>query len=187
MNECHTFGKWVSVIQPLTSNKFRSQWLIQASYAVLQQLFIKFAGNEDMPKISDEFELRPDRTTDYRVNCPWESKTFPIDLQWKNALSMLAHSFLIESSSKLLVTRTGIKAWASSILDQIRPPHLELLALERRTFYTFELKYLWSQLANLDQILFVASLGWGGRLHMVFGQIRSKSRFPWQQKAPIYL
>ena len=29
---------------------------------------------------------------------------------------MLAHSFLIESSSKLLVTRTGIKAWTSSIL-----------------------------------------------------------------------
>ena len=28
---------------------------------------------------------------------------------------MLAHSFLIESSSKLLVTRTGIKAWISSI------------------------------------------------------------------------
>ena len=29
---------------------------------------------------------------------------------------MLAHSFLTESSSKLLVTRTGIKAWTSSIL-----------------------------------------------------------------------
>ena len=28
---------------------------------------------------------------------------------------MLAHSFLIESSSKLLVTRIGIKAWMSSI------------------------------------------------------------------------
>ena len=28
---------------------------------------------------------------------------------------MLAHSFLIKSSSKLLVTRTGIKAWTSSI------------------------------------------------------------------------
>ena len=28
---------------------------------------------------------------------------------------MLAHSFLIESSSKLVVTRTGIKAQASSI------------------------------------------------------------------------
>ena len=38
--------------------------------------------------------------------------------------------------------------------------HLELLALKWRIFYTFELEYLWDQLANLDQILFVASLGW---------------------------
>ena len=28
------------------------------------------AGNEDMHKIWDEFEFRPDRTTDYGVSCP---------------------------------------------------------------------------------------------------------------------
>ena len=44
------------------------------------------------------------------------SKKFPIDLYLENGVSMLAHSFLIESSSKLLITRTGIKAWMSSIL-----------------------------------------------------------------------
>ena len=44
------------------------------------------------------------------------SKKFPIDLQWENVVSMLAHSFLVESSSKLMVTRTGIKARTSSIL-----------------------------------------------------------------------
>ena len=74
---------------------------------------------------------------------------------------MVACSVLIESSSKLLVTRTGIKAWSSSSLGQIRRLILELLALQWRKFYTFELKYLWSQLANLDQILCVASLGVG--------------------------
>ena len=47
---------------------------------------------------------------------------------------MLARSFLIESSSSL-----------------------ELLALEWRKFYTFELEYLWGQVANHDQILCVAS------------------------------
>ena len=73
----------------------------------------------------------------------------------------LAWSLLIKSSSKLLVTRTGIKARSSLILGRIRPLILELLALEWRKFYTFELEYLWSQLVNLDQILFVASLGWG--------------------------
>ena len=74
---------------------------------------------------------------------------------------MLACSFLIKSSSKLLVTRTGIKAWLSLILCQIRPLILELLALEWRKFCTFELEYLWSQWASLDQISWVASLGWG--------------------------
>ena len=112
-------------------------------------------------KISDKFEFRPDRTTDYEVSCPLASKTFPIDLQWENGVSMLACLFLIESPSKLLVTRTGIKAQSSSILGQIRRLILELLALEWRKFHTFELEYLWSQLASLDQILCVALLGWG--------------------------
>ena len=123
-------------------------------------LFI-LKGNEDMHKILDKFEFRPDRTTDYRVSCPWASKKIPIDLQWEIGVSLLARSFFIKSSGKLLVTRTGIKAQSSSILGRIRPLILELLALERRKFHTFELEYLWSQFANLDQILCVASLGWG--------------------------
>ena len=57
-------------------------------------------------------------------------KSFPIDLYWENGVSMLACSFLIQSSSKLLVTRTGIKARLSLILSRIRPLILELLALE---------------------------------------------------------
>ena len=42
---------------------------------------------------------------------------------------------------------------------QIRLLTLELLALECWKFYTFQLEYLWGKLANLDQILSVASLG----------------------------
>ena len=83
-------------------------------------------------------------------------KKFPIDLWWENGVYLLAQSFLIESSSKLLVTRTGIKVWSSSNLGRIRPLILKLLALEWRKFHTFELEYLWSQLANLHQILCVA-------------------------------
>ena len=91
------------------------------------------------------------------------SKKFPIDLCWENAVSMLARSFLIESSSKLLITRTGIKARASLISDRIKLLTLELLALQWRKFYTFELEYLWGHLANLDKIFCVASLGvWKG-------------------------
>ena len=78
---------------------------------------------------------------------------------------MLARSFLIESSSKLLVTRTGIKARTSLISGWIRLLTSEWLALEWRKFYTFELEYLLGRLANLDQILCVASLGvWKGCL-----------------------
>ena len=161
-------------------------------------LFI-LAGNEDMYKILDEFEfwpdrtkigrvwIWPDRTTDYGVSCPWASKKIPMDLQWENAVSMLAGSFLIELSSKLLVTRPGIKARTSLILGQIRLLTLELLALEWRKFYTFELEYLWGQLADLDQILCVALLGVGERLHYVLRQIGSKLWCPWQQKVPIDL
>ena len=148
-------------------------------------LFI-LAGNEDMHKISDEFEFWPDQTTDYGVSCPWASKIFPIDLQWETAVSMLARSFLIESSSKLPVTRTGIKTRMNLISGRIRILTLELLALEWRKFFTFELEYLWDQLANLDQILCVAT-GGGERLQKVLRQTGSKLWCPWQQKAPIDL
>ena len=47
---------------------------------VLYLIFFILADNEDMHKISDEFEFRPDWATDYRVSCPWVSKQFPIDL-----------------------------------------------------------------------------------------------------------
>ena len=133
------------------------------------------AGNEDMHKILDEFKFRPDRTTDYRVSCPWASKKFPIDLLWENAVSMLACSFLIKSSSKLLVTRTGIKARTSLILGWIRLLTLKLLALEWWKFYTFKIEYLWGQLANLDQILCVASLGVGKGCIMFWGRLDQNS------------
>ena len=95
---------------------------------------------------------------------------------------MLAHLFLIESSSKLLVTRTGIKARLSSILGWIRPIILELLALEWRKFHTFELEYLWSQLTYLDQILCVASLGWGKGCIRFFGRLDQNSGFHCNRK-----
>ena len=138
-----------------------------------------------MRKISDEFEFRQDLNTDYGVSCPWTSKTFPIDFYWGNGVSMLARSFLIKSSSKLLVTRTGIKAWSSSILGRIRLLILELLALEWWNFGTFELEYLWSQKANLDQILCVASLGWEKGSIRFRGRLDQNSGFHSNRKPPL--
>ena len=98
---------------------------------------------------------------------------------------MLAHSFLIESSSKLLVTRAGIKARTSLILGQIRLLTLELLALEWIKFYTFELEYLWDKLANLDQILCVASLGVGKGCIMFWGRLDQNSGAHGNRKPPL--
>ena len=91
------------------------KWCLHLFLDVFDPVLLILAGNEDMHKISDEFEFRPDQTTDYGVSCPWVSKIFPIDLKWENGVCMLAHSFLIKPSSKLLVTRTGIKARMSLI------------------------------------------------------------------------
>ena len=43
-------------------------------------ILFKLAGNEDMHNILDEFEFRPDLTTDYGVSCPLASEKIPIDL-----------------------------------------------------------------------------------------------------------
>ena len=98
---------------------------------------------------------------------------------------MLARSFLIESSSKLLVTRTGIKARTSLISGRIRILTLELLALEWQKFYTFKLEYLWGQLANLDQILCVASLGVGKGCIMFWGRLDQNSGVHGNRKPPL--
>ena len=97
---------------------------------------------------------------------------------------MLAHSFLIKSS-KLLVTRTDIKAWTSLISGQISLLTLELLAFEWRKFYTFEFEHLWGQLANLDQILCVASLGVGKGCIMYWGRLDQNFGVHGNRKPPL--
>ena len=95
---------------------------------------------------------------------------------------MLARSFSIESSSKLLVTRTGINAHVSFISGRIRLLTLELFALKWRKFYTFELEYLWGQWPILIKFYMCSITGVGERLQKVLGQIGSKPWFPWQRK-----
>ena len=138
-----------------------------------------------MHKILDEFEFRPDRTTDYGVSCLWASKKFPKTYNGKMLFPCYLFHFLIESSLKLLVTRTGIKVRTSLILGRIRPLTLELLALEWWKFYTFELEYLWGQLASLDKILWVASLGVGKGCIMFWGRLDKTSGVHGNRKPPL--
>ena len=46
----------------------------------IDPILFKLAGNEDRHYILDEFEFRPDLTTDYGVSCPCASEKIPIDL-----------------------------------------------------------------------------------------------------------
>ena len=56
------------------------KWCLHLFSVAFDPILFILAGNEDMHKISDKFEFRPDRTTDYGVSCPWASKKIPIDL-----------------------------------------------------------------------------------------------------------
>ena len=62
----------------------------------------------------NEFEFRPDRTTDYGVSRPWASKKSPYrPYNGENGVSTFSLLFLIESFWYFHVTRTSIKAWMS--------------------------------------------------------------------------
>ena len=80
----------------------------------IDPIFFKLAGNKDMHNIMNEFEFRPDRTTDYGVSCPWASKKYPYrPYNGENSVSTFSLLFLIGSFWYFHVTRTRIKAWMS--------------------------------------------------------------------------
>ena len=51
--------------------------------------------------------------------------------------------------------------------------------------HTFKLEYLWGQLANLDQILCVALLGWGKGCIRFWGRLDQNSGFHSNKKPPL--
>ena len=67
--------------------------------------------------------------------------------------------------------------WAYSI-PMVRPSVVFVV-------HTFKLEYLWSQLANLEQILCVASLGWGKGCIQFWGRLDQNSGFHGNRKPPL--
>ena len=63
--------------------------------------------------------------------------------------------------------------WAYSI-PMVRRPSVVV--------HTFKLKYLWSHLANLDQILYVVLLGWGNGCIRFWGRLDQNSGFHGNRK-----
>ena len=61
-------------IPPLTTELAALERLKNRCHHVIavdiDPIFFKLAGNKDMHNIMNEFEFRPDRTTDYGVSCP---------------------------------------------------------------------------------------------------------------------
>ena len=80
--------------------------------------------------------------------CPWQQKA-PLTYNEENGVSTFSRLLLIRSFLAHLSQR--LTRWAYSIPMVPRPSIV----------HTFKLEYLWCQLTNLDQILCVASLGWG--------------------------
>ena len=93
----------------------------------------------------------------------WQQKA-PIDLEWEK---QCLHLFSVVFSGR------------------IRLLTLELLALERWKFYTFELEYLWGQSANLDQILCVASVAVGKGCILFWGRLDQNSGVHGNRKPPL--
>ena len=106
-------------IPPLTTELAALERLKNRCHHVISvdidPIFFKFAGNKAMHNIMNEFEFRPDRTTDYGVSCPWASKKYPHrPYNGENGVSTFSLLFLIWSFWYFHVTRTSIKAWMSS-------------------------------------------------------------------------
>ena len=105
-------------IPPLTTELASLERLKNRCHHVISvdidPIFFKLAGNKDMHNIMNEFEFRPDRTTDYGVSCPWASKKYPYrPYNGENGVSTFSLLFLIGSFWYFHVTRTSIKAWMS--------------------------------------------------------------------------
>ena len=125
---------------------------------------------------------------------------------------MLARSFLIKSSSMLLVTRTGIIAQTSLILGQIRLcthfgvtcPWMTKISQFRTLIPLRPVGQSWSNCmcsitgegerlhkvlrqigSKLDQILCVASLWWGKGCIRFWGRLDQNSGFHGNRKPPL--
>ena len=167
-------------IPPLTTELAALERLKNRCHHVISvdidPIFFKLAGNKDMHNIMNEFEFRPDRTTDYGVSCPWASKKYPYrPYNGENGVStFLAHLRLTRWAYSIpMVRRPSVRRRPSSVVVRRRPHFQTWISLK-------SVGQSWSN--------YMCSItGMGERLHQVLGQIGLKLWFPWQQKAPIDL
>ena len=75
------------------------KWCLHASFFIFDRIIIKFAGNQDRHKSSNEFDFRSDQTTNFGVTCPWMTKILqfwtwislrPFGQSWSNFMCSIA-------------------------------------------------------------------------------------------------
>ena len=93
-------------------------------------ILLILACNNDMHESLEEFEIRPDLTTDCGVSCPLGSeKNLHRLIMEKKGVATFSQLFLIKSFSYLQVTMTYIIALMNWTFGQIRSGPQSLLLL----------------------------------------------------------
>ena len=116
-------------IPPLTTELAALERLKNRCHHVISvdidPIFFKLAGNKDMHNIMNEFEFRPDRTTDYGVSCPWASKKYPYrPYKWENGVSTC---FWLDPFDTFMWKEQALKlGWVWIFWNEIWPWHIGL-------------------------------------------------------------
>ena len=87
-----------------------------------------------------------------------------------------------------LISRKGFEPyWVLAHLSRRLTRWAYSIPMVRRpsVVHTFKLEYLWNQLANLDQILCVSSLGWGKGCIRFWGRLDQNSGLHGNRKPPL--
>ena len=64
------FGQISPLVSMATDRVMMEKWFRHFFSAVFYPILFILAGNDDMHESSEEFEIRPDLTTDCGVSCP---------------------------------------------------------------------------------------------------------------------
>ena len=64
------FGQISPLVSMATDRVMMEKWCCRFFSAVFYPILFILAGNDDMHESSEEFEIRPDPTTDCGVSCP---------------------------------------------------------------------------------------------------------------------
>ena len=138
-----------------------------------------------MHKILDEFEFRPDRIIDYGVSCPWACKKISHRFIMRKCC-LHASSFIFDW---IIIKVAGNQDRHKSLVEFDFGPnqttHFGVTCPWVTKISHFQLEYLWIQFASLDQILCVASLGWGKGCLMFLGRLDQHSGVHGNRKPPL--